>query len=468
MQTKSGTNELHGSAFEFLQRDKFQARNPFTRAGRREPAHGPRAARDQEGPVRRLHSAARCSKNKCFFFGDYQGTRSSIGGSKRLTVPTAAGAPGQLQRIRRQHLRPGRRRLRATASSSPATSSRRTASRRRRCHPEPAPAARTHPGIRDNYIAQGSRSVRQRRGQRPARRPPEPEPQHCSRATATQRFDLNGPQAFGAGGGSELVSLGGQSKVRNHSVAAGRRLHPQLDDRPRRPPRLLQVRRGRAAQRLRHDARGRRRHPRPQHSTHFSVGPARSSSSTAAPTRSASAPGLDAGRCNCPLAEHEKQSQVVSNLTKLFGNHTAKFGFDIRRAYNLRVPATPTAPASCTSRPTARRGPDGGGIGHRHLPARRRDAVPPLRQHEHGRPRAAVARVLLRAGHLARHAEADRCNYGLRADIINPQTVNEAGQRRLARHRHRPIRSAASATSTSPATSRTRSTGRRASASPTS
>src|SRR5258707_2572028 len=31
-----------------------------------------------------------------------------------------------------------------------------------------------------------------------------------------------------------------------------------------------------------------------------------------------------------------KQWQVVSNLTKVLGNHTAKFGFDIRGAYNLR------------------------------------------------------------------------------------------------------------------------------------
>ena len=29
-------------------------------------------------------------KNKFFFFADYQGTRSNVGGSRLLTVPTAA------------------------------------------------------------------------------------------------------------------------------------------------------------------------------------------------------------------------------------------------------------------------------------------------------------------------------------------------------------------------------------------
>src|SRR6266700_1757212 len=33
------------------------------------------------------------------------------------------------------------------------------------------------------------------------------------------KYSLSGPTAFGQGGGHELVSLGGDSKVKNHSVA---------------------------------------------------------------------------------------------------------------------------------------------------------------------------------------------------------------------------------------------------------
>ena len=58
VQTKSGTNEFHGSAFEFLQRDKFQARNPFTQPDVVESAHRQGAARDQARPVRRLDRRA--------------------------------------------------------------------------------------------------------------------------------------------------------------------------------------------------------------------------------------------------------------------------------------------------------------------------------------------------------------------------------------------------------------------------
>jgi Carboxypeptidase regulatory-like domain len=49
--------------------------------------------------------------------------------------------------------------------------------------------------------------------------------------------------------------------------------------------------------------------------------------------------GLDAARCNCPLTESEQQFQFVNNWTRSQGNHTIKFGGDIRYAMNLRVPS---------------------------------------------------------------------------------------------------------------------------------
>jgi hypothetical protein len=49
--------------------------------------------------------------------------------------------------------------------------------------------------------------------------------------------------------------------------------------------------------------------------------------------------GLNIGRCNCPLTERERQIQFVNNWTRTQGNHTIKFGADIRYATNLRVPS---------------------------------------------------------------------------------------------------------------------------------
>ncbi len=48
---------------------------------------------------------------------------------------------------------------------------------------------------------------------------------------------------------------------------------------------------------------------------------------------------LGVNQCNCPLTETESQFQLVDNLTKVHGNHTFKFGADIRYALNLRVPS---------------------------------------------------------------------------------------------------------------------------------
>ena len=49
--------------------------------------------------------------------------------------------------------------------------------------------------------------------------------------------------------------------------------------------------------------------------------------------------GLGINRCNCPLTEREDQFQIVNNWTRIIGNHTVKVGADLRYGRNLRVPS---------------------------------------------------------------------------------------------------------------------------------
>ncbi len=49
--------------------------------------------------------------------------------------------------------------------------------------------------------------------------------------------------------------------------------------------------------------------------------------------------GLGWTHCNCPLREHEDQFQLANNWTKTLGNHSVKFGADLRYARNLRFPS---------------------------------------------------------------------------------------------------------------------------------
>jgi Carboxypeptidase regulatory-like domain len=48
---------------------------------------------------------------------------------------------------------------------------------------------------------------------------------------------------------------------------------------------------------------------------------------------------LGANQCNCPLTQSERQIQFVDNIHKITGNHSFKFGGDLRYALNLRVPS---------------------------------------------------------------------------------------------------------------------------------
>src|SRR5207253_604708 len=71
LQLKSGTNQLHGSAFEFLRNEALDARNFFA-IGRKPPVKQHQFGGTLGGPLtipRLVHG-----RDSHFFFVDYQGT----------------------------------------------------------------------------------------------------------------------------------------------------------------------------------------------------------------------------------------------------------------------------------------------------------------------------------------------------------------------------------------------------------
>lgn len=81
--TKSGTNEFHGSLFEFLRNEKLDARNFFSAV--KAPYKQNQFGGSLGGPIK---------KNRLFFFGDYEGFRQHQGQTFTDSVPTAAERQG--------------------------------------------------------------------------------------------------------------------------------------------------------------------------------------------------------------------------------------------------------------------------------------------------------------------------------------------------------------------------------------
>jgi Carboxypeptidase regulatory-like domain/TonB dependent receptor len=77
--TRSGSNRLHGTVYEFFRNDVFDTRNYFAR--RVEPLKQNQFGATVGGPVR---------KDKLFYFGYYEGFRNRQGITQAASVPTAA------------------------------------------------------------------------------------------------------------------------------------------------------------------------------------------------------------------------------------------------------------------------------------------------------------------------------------------------------------------------------------------
>jgi len=83
--TRSGTNALHGSAYEFLRNSALDSRNYFDQ--QKPPFRRNQFGGSAGGPIWKDHT---------FFFGDYEGIRQTLGITQVSLVPSAAARAGNL------------------------------------------------------------------------------------------------------------------------------------------------------------------------------------------------------------------------------------------------------------------------------------------------------------------------------------------------------------------------------------
>jgi hypothetical protein len=89
--TRSGTNNLHGSVFEFVRNAAFDARNFFDRRTEVDQRRIPPFTRNEfgftnGGPV--VIPGIYDGRNRTYYFGQYQGFRQILGTTQVLSVPT--------------------------------------------------------------------------------------------------------------------------------------------------------------------------------------------------------------------------------------------------------------------------------------------------------------------------------------------------------------------------------------------
>ena len=347
--TKSGSNAFHGSAFEylFLNTPGFQdfGRNPFNSA---ENKAVPTVHWNQFGGS----IGGRVIKNKLFFFADAQLTRRLDSGSVLTTVPTALARAGDFS----HYVNSGNNIIYDPLTGDPATGLGRTAFPN-----NTIPTGRLSPQALailnylplPNTVEQGS-GLDYRNNFATVVGQTFNTNQWDSRWDYYQNdkntyfgrysyagFNVQAPGAYGLLAGGPGTGYAGNSDVLNQSIAAG---WTHISS----PTLVNEFRFGYMRYRVNAVPNG--------------VG--------TSPARDAGIPGLNLDNyftsgmpafflngdqnnngnsnlgyalninsCNCPLAQRERQYQVVDNVSKTLGNHALKAGADIRLALNLRVPS---------------------------------------------------------------------------------------------------------------------------------
>ena len=431
-QTKSGTNQIHGSVFEFLRNDHMIARNPFTQSKPIPNSNGrliPLTQWNQYG----ASLGGAIIRNKLFYFGDYQGTRRNTGGGALLRVPSAAERRGDLSGTGVNIFDPltGPPATRTPFTNNVIPTSRLSAQTQNLLKLIPdanTSAALDQPnfassgGVRFNDDAANIRVDYYTTDKI-----------HTFGRYSVQDFRMVAPGSFGlVAGGPGLDASGstsayaGASDSRNHSIAGG-------FDYVVRPALLTDFRFGYVRYHVFGQPNGIGTSPAKDAGipgvnvdTNFNSGMPAFFINGYGNALFKFGYALGVNGCNCPLIQDENQYQFVNNWTKTKGNHTFKFGADLRRAHNLRVPSDRHRSGELNFDAARTQGPSGGGSG---LASFLMGDVSRFERYVSNSldARETQNRLFFFAQDQWRLTNKLTLNYGLRWENYRPQYVNGAG-----------------------------------------
>jgi Carboxypeptidase regulatory-like domain/TonB dependent receptor len=434
--TKSGTNEFHGEGLWFRRNDSMEARDPFAQSIP-DPITGkyiPATIWDQfggsfGGPV---------IKNKAFFFVDYQGTRAKDGGSATARVPTQAERNGDFsvlanatgQNIYNPFDSSGNLlsnpSLRTQFANNMIPASMISTAAQNLLKYIPLPNMNQTDPTLPNYSGGASDVYNGDAITGRADYFYSDTLRFFDRYTFTQ-FLKQAPGLFGPiAGGPQLNQLGytgsGDTRPQSNSFGFDKTIKPTL---------LTDFRFGWYKQRINVNplADGNfatqagavglniPTDPLTNNMPHFSI---------------QGQGGFDFGNglynnCNCPLIERMQQFQFVNNWTWTKGKHTMKFGADVRRLMNLRVPSDQHRSGEVYFASTLTEGPSGGGIG---LASFLLGDVSTFQRYVSSSENAGErqSRLFSFAEDTWRVSPKLTVNFGLRWEIYFPQTVTGTGQ----------------------------------------
>jgi len=367
--TKSGSNDLHGSAFWYRRDQRGAARDPFSQSTPITGTNGlyipPNVWNQFGGSL-----GGKIQKDKTFYFMDYQGTRQKNSGSLLTRVPTAAERAGDLSDLGTDFFDPG------CAGTNCLVPAQRQAFAGRKIptsqlSPQalallnyiPMPNVPNAVGANPNYSGSGSGivnwdgfDIRMDRYQT--------EKMHMFGRYSLLQVDQTIPGVFGfeAGGPNfSTTAFAGAASLRDQSLSYG-------IDYIIRPDWLADFRFGFFRYRVAVNPNGLGTSPAKDagipglnlDATYTSGMPYFNLGTATGGLRFGYALGTNS--CNCPLDEQENEFQWVGNVTHQHGDHSTKFGADFRYAMNLRVPSDSHRSGELTFDPSTTQGPNGGGL----------------------------------------------------------------------------------------------------------